>query len=169
MKTIIIYATKYGFTEECVSELKNQLDGDVLAVDVQKDTISSLDAFDQIIIGGSIYMGQINKKLRLFCESNIEAIGAKRLGLFLCCGLAENFEQSMSNAFPSQLIEKAASRECFGGQLRTEIMKGPDRLITNMMKKATANQGRPEATKLGENINRMAADMNLRQEKGIKS
>lgn len=161
MKTIIIYATKYGFTKECVDELKNQLNGDVLAVDILKDSISSLDAFDQIIIGGSIYMGQINRKLRTFCENNLESITSKRLGLFLCCGLLENFEQSISNAFPSQLIEKAVSKECFGGQLRTEIMKGPDRLITNMMKKATANQGRPEATKLTENINRMAADMNL--------
>lgn len=161
MKTIIIYATKYGFTKECVDELKNQLNGDVLAVDILKDSISSLDAFDQIIIGGSIYMGQINRKLRTFYENNLESITSKRLGLFLCCGLLENFEQSISNAFPSQLIEKAVSKECFGGQLRTEIMKGPDRLITNMMKKATANQGRPEATKLTENINRMAADMNL--------
>ena len=66
MKTIIIYATKYGFTKECVDELKSQLNGDVLAVDILKDSISSLDAFDQIIIGGSIYMGQINKKLRTF-------------------------------------------------------------------------------------------------------
>jgi menaquinone-dependent protoporphyrinogen oxidase len=162
MKTIIIYATKYGFTKECVGELKSQLNGDVLAVDILKDSISSLDAFDQIIIGGSIYMGQINKKLRTFCESNMESIMAKPFGLFLCCGLAENFEQSMANAFQSKLIEKAASKECFGGQLRTEIMKGPDRLITNMMKKATANQGRPEATKLTENINRMAAGMNFR-------
>lgn len=162
MKTIIIYATKYGFTEECVNELKDQLDGDALVVDIQKDGISSLDSFDQIIIGGSIYMGQINKKLKAFCESNKDIIAAKRLGLFLCCGLEENFQQSMENAFPGELIEKAVSKECFGGQLRTEIMKGPDKLITNMMKKATAKQGRPEATKLRENIKKLAAGMNLR-------
>lgn len=162
MKTIIIYTTKYGFTEECVDELMNQLDGDVLAVDIQKDTVSSLHAFDQVILGGSIYMGQINKKLREYCERNKESISEKRVGLFLSCGLSENYEQSLANAFPSDLIEKAVDNQCFGGQLQTEIMKGPDRLITSMMKKATAKQGRPEPIKLAENIRKLAVGMNAR-------
>jgi menaquinone-dependent protoporphyrinogen oxidase len=132
----------------------------VLATNILTDQISSLDAFDQVIIGGSIYMGQINKKLKAYCESNKEAIAAKRLGLFLCCGLPENFEQTLSNAFPAELIERAVVKECFGGQLRTEIMKGPDRLITNMMKKAAAKQGTPEASKIPENIKRLADGMN---------
>jgi menaquinone-dependent protoporphyrinogen oxidase len=160
MKTIIIYATKYGYSEDCVKELKDKLQGDVLTVNILNEKISSLDAFDNVIIGGSIYMGQINKKLRTFCENNMSSILGKRVALFLCCGLPENFEQNLTNAFPSELREKAVSCECFGGELRTDKMKGPDRIISSMMKKVAADQGKTEVVKLPENIDKLAFAIN---------
>lgn len=160
MKTIIIYATKYGYTEDCVKELKDGLQGDVLTVNVLTERISSLDAFDNVIIGGSIYMGQLNKKLKAFCESNMNILPEKRVGLFLCCGLPENFEQNLFNAFTSELREKAVSCECFGGELRTDKMKGPDRIISGLMKKVAADQGKPDVAKLPENIKKLAHAMN---------
>jgi menaquinone-dependent protoporphyrinogen oxidase len=159
MKTVIIYATKYGYTEDCVDQMKQQLDGDVLKVNILTETISSLDAFDNVIIGGSIYMGQIHKKLKAFCENNLSSLQEKRVALFLCCGLPENFEQSLAAAFPSVLRERAITSECFGGELRTDKMKGPDRIISKMMKK-TAGQEKAEVNQMPENIEKLVVIMN---------
>lgn len=166
MKTIIIYATKYGYTEDCVQEMKSQLQGDVLTVNILTEKISSLDAFDNVIIGGSIYMGQINKKLKAFCESNMTSLKGKRVALFLCCGLPENFELNLASAFPSELREMAIARECFGGELRTDKMKGPDKIISRMMNKVATNQGNHEVIKMPENIVKLASLVNNRRQVG---
>jgi len=160
MKTIIIYATKYGYTQDCVNELKQQLKGDVLAVNILTDTISNLDAFDNVIIGGSIYMGQIQKKLKGFCEKNLSTLLTKNVGLFLCSGLPENFEQNLATAFPQELLDRAVSMECFGGELRMDKMKGPDRIISGMMRKAAAGQGKADVKKMPENIAKLSAAIN---------
>lgn len=160
MKTIIIYATKYGYTKDCVEEMKGQLLGDVLTVNILTETISSLDAFENVILGGSIYMGQINKKLKTFCENNMSSLLKKRVALFLCCGLPENFEQNIASAFPSELREIAILSECFGGELRTDKMKGPDKIISGLMKKVAADQGKAEVKKMPENIAKLSTEMN---------
>jgi menaquinone-dependent protoporphyrinogen oxidase len=166
MKTIIIYATKYGYTEDCVQEMKHQLQGDVLTVNILTEEISSLQAFDNVILGGPIYMGQIHKKLKAFCKNNMNSLLAKRLALFLCCGLPENFEESLANAFPHELREKAIVCECFGGELRTDKMKGPDKMISGLMKKVATDQGKAEVGKLPENIVKLASVINTNSQEG---
>lgn len=160
MKTLILYATKYGYTEDCVVEMKRQLQGDTLTVNVLTETISSLHAFDNVIIGGPIYMGQLQKKLKAFCEKNMSTLLQKRIALFLCSGLPENFQQNLANAFPSELREKAIASECFGGELRVDRMKGPDKIISGLMKKVAADQGKAEIVKMPENIEKITTKMN---------
>lgn len=160
MKTIIIYATKYGYTEDCVQEMKHQLKGDVLTVNILTEKLSSLEAFDNVILGGSIYMGQIQKKLKTFCECNMNSLLQKRIALFLCCGLPENFEQNLANAFPNEVRANAIASECFGGELRTNKMNSPDRIISNIMKKAANNKGKSEVVKMPQNITKLASEMN---------
>jgi len=160
MKTLIIYTTKYGYTEDCVKEMKSHLKGDVLTVNILTEKLSSLEAFDNVIIGGSIYMGQMQKKLKAFCENNLSSLLEKRVALFLCCGLPENFEQNLTSAFPSKLRENAVASECFGGELRTDKMKGPDRIISGLMKKVASDQGKKEVAQMPENIKKLASEMN---------
>ena len=45
MKTLIVYASKYGCTKDCVLHLKKVLHGDV-AVCSAEDKISSIEQFD---------------------------------------------------------------------------------------------------------------------------
>ena len=70
MKTMVLYASKYGFTREIVTELVSQLKGDMHAFDVTKNSVPHLGDMDGIILGSSIYVGQINKKLRQWIENN---------------------------------------------------------------------------------------------------
>jgi len=160
MKTLIIYASTYGFTKDCVEKLKELLRGEVFAANIITDSIPPMDDFDNIIIGGSIYMGQIHKKLKLYCTQNLDSLVNKRLALFLCCGLPESFEQTLKNAFPEKLMEKAVAKECFGGELRTDRMNFAHKLVTGLMKKALAKEGKSEVRQLSENISSLAECMN---------
>ena len=160
MKTIIIFGSTYGYTKECMNKLVEQLKGEVVLVNVGTDTIPPIDKFDNVIMGGSIYMGQIQKKVKAFCASNVDLLKNKRLGLFLCCGLPENFEQNIKNAFPEELVKKAIAIESFGGELKIEKMKLVHRILTGVMKKAAAKEGKEPIKQMPENITKLAAIIN---------
>ena len=160
MKTIIIYSSTYGYAKECTKKLAEQLKGETFLVNVSTDTIPSIDKFDNVIIGGSIYMGQIQKKLKEYCASNVDLLKNKRLGLFICCGLPENFEQNTKNAFPEELLKKAIVIEFFGGELRIEKMNLVHKILTGVMKKAAAKEGKESIKQMPENIARLAAIIN---------
>ena len=123
MKTIIIYGSTYGYAKDCANNLSKQLNGDVVLIDISTGVIPSIEEFDNVIIGGSIYMGQISKKIKGYCASNVGLLKKKRVGLFICTGLPENYEINIKNAFPEELLKQAMSVESFGGELRIEKMK----------------------------------------------
>lgn len=160
METIIIYGSKYGFTEDCVKSLADQIKGKVILININKGMIPSIDEFDNIIIGGSIYMGKIQKKLKLYCTQNVNSLVNKRLSLFLCCGLPESFELTLKNSFPEELLKIAVAKECFGGELRTDRMNFADKMISGLMKKAAAKEGKAEVRQMSKNICKLAECMN---------
>lgn len=160
MKTLIVYGSTYGYASDCVQRLKAMLKGEVAVADAEKGGVPEIGGFDAVIIGGSVYMGKIQKSVKQFCEQNAAALAAKKLGLFLCCGLPEEFEQSLKNSFPAALLESAAVKACFGGELRMDRMKFVHKAITNMMVKANEKSGKQGAAPLPENIEKLAEAMN---------
>jgi len=160
MKTMIIYSSTYGYTKECAEKLKEYLSGEVIVVNATIDVIPQLEETDNVLIGGSIYMGQIQKNMKEFCASNVVLLKDKRLGLFLCCGLPEKFEQAMKDAFPEELLNKAIAKECFGGELRTEKMNLFHKIIAIVMKKSATKEGKEPIKQMSENIAKMAAIIN---------
>ena len=159
MKTLIIYASTYGYAKECADKLKEMIEGEVTASNRKTDQVPPLDGFDQVIIGGSIYMGQIQKKIKEYCTANLKPLLQKKVGLFLCCGLPENFEDTIKNCFPRELLEHAAVKECFGGELRIEKMNLAHKMIAGLMQRAT-KQGTPETMGMPENMTKLAEIMN---------
>lgn len=155
MKTMILFASTYGYTQECATKLAKDLEDDVRLVNIGKDSIPSLEVFDTILIGGSIYMGQIQKNIKDYCVSNEELLKNKNLGFFISSGTPENFDLNIKNAYPEPLLKNALSIENFGGELRTEKMKLSHKLITSIMKKATAKENNSPTKPLPENIKRM--------------
>ncbi|HZK54890.1 MAG TPA: flavodoxin domain-containing protein [Desulfosporosinus sp.] len=160
MKTMIIYSTTYEYTKDCAERLKEYLAGEVIVVNATTDVIPQLDDIDNVLIGGSIYMGKIQKNMKEFCASNVALLKDKRLGLFLCCGLPEKFEQAMADAFPQELLKNALAKECFGGELRTKRMNLVHKMIAKLMIKAAVKEGKELIKQMPENIGKMAATFN---------
>ena len=115
--------------------------GDVTLVDLEKQRAPGLADYDAVIVGGSIYMGRVQAKVSEFCAAHEGELQQKTLGLFLCCGLPQNLEESLSASFPETLRKHAKSVGCFGGELRTARMKPMHKLIAGMMQKVGSKSG----------------------------
>lgn len=160
MKTLIIYASTYGYGKECAEKLAEQLKGEILLANISKESNPPIDNFENVVIGGSIYMGQIQKKLKEYCASNVELLKNKRLALFLCSGAPENFEKDMKNSFPEELLKIAIAMEPFGGEIRREKLNFAHKIIMRMMDKATAKDGKAHMKQMPENITKLAEIIN---------
>lgn len=141
MNTLIVYSTKYDFTKERVFEIAKALPNEVKLINITEEKPPDLEAFDIVLLGGSVFMGQINKSLKTFCQENETTLGSKKLGLFLSCGLPDSLETHFSNAYPQSLLDHATVKVNLGGELRLGKMSFGDKMITKMMIKVSEKEG----------------------------
>ncbi|WML42880.1 flavodoxin domain-containing protein [Neobacillus sp. PS3-40] len=122
MKTVILYATKYGSVEHAVEILESKLVGKVQHLNIMKEDVPTLIDYDQVIIGGSIYVGKIQRKLSKFVTKNLPLLLTKRIGLFICAGekLQEVREKELVDAFPNDLFNHAICKDIFGYEIHYE-------------------------------------------------
>jgi len=148
MKTLIVYTSKYGCTADCVSSLEQKLSGDITVVDITKTPFhDNVNDYDTIIVGGSVYVGRISKNLRAFCESNLDALLKKNVGVFLCSALTDQFNDTLKNNFPILFLDNAKVIKLFGSEARLETMNFMDKMIIK-----TVTKGDFSGFKVSENI-----------------
>ena len=141
MNTLIVYASQYGYGEECAKKLRTLTSDETTLVDLAKEGKPNLNGFDTVIVGGSVYMGKAMRQTIDFCAANKSALLQKKLGLYLCCGLPLNFDQSFAASFSEPLRKHATASGCFGGELRLSKMKPMHKMIASMMQKAGGKSG----------------------------
>jgi menaquinone-dependent protoporphyrinogen oxidase len=135
MKTLIAYSTTLGCTEQCASKLKEDLVDDVELVRISRRRKYKLDAYDTIIVGGSIHEGMIQRSVHKFCEMNLNILLHKQVGLFVCCMDPDADEQALiEQAFPEKLVKHALASGFFGGELNFKKMN----LLTKIMTRKAA-------------------------------
>ncbi|EPY6471102.1 flavodoxin domain-containing protein [Clostridium sporogenes] len=156
MKTLIIYGTKHGTTEKCSKFLKEKLLGDIVTINIKKENVPDINSFDNIIIGGSIYMGQIQKEVKNFCIENINILKEKRVGVFICGFNEKDMEVQLNNAFPKELLTNAVAKECFGGEFIFKNMNFFERFIMKKISKIDKDTSKISE----ENINKFAQLIN---------
>ncbi len=122
MSTLIIYMSKHGCAEKAARIINGHLaDSDVSIIDLKTKAEIDLDRYDTIIIGGSIYLGSLQKGLRRFCEKNLPVLLTKRIGLFICCmNQGEAARKHYESVFVESLRSRAVAAGFFGGELDFE-------------------------------------------------
>lgn len=137
MKALIIYMSTHGTTEKIVDRLSTLLGYNTSTiVNLKNQKAPSLDNFDTVIIGGSVHAGKIQRKVRKYCESNLNELLEKKLGLFMCYMDTENEKQEFENSFPNVLIEHAKAKGFFGGEFLFEKMNFIEKVLA---KKVSGN------------------------------
>ena len=131
MKTLIAYSTTLGCTEQCASKLKEDLGDDVEMVRISRRRRYNLQDYDNIIIGGSIHEGMIQRSVYKFCENNLEILLHKQVGLFVCCMDPDaNEKELIQRTFPDKLVESALASGFFGGELNIKKMNLLQKIMT---------------------------------------
>lgn len=139
MKTLILYASRNGSTAEAARRIAARLGGcDVK--DIAREPFN-LTAYDRVLIGSSIRMGTMDRKIRTLFLRDIGTLLEKELGIFLCCCFSENADVYFQNNVPSQLLEHAKAAVALGGVLDRARLRGRDRLVANMVLKADHTRG----------------------------
>ncbi|MDL4839644.1 flavodoxin domain-containing protein [Aquibacillus rhizosphaerae] len=134
MKLLIIYCTSHGTTEKAAKQLSYLLKGNITLVDLKKNSDVDVNEYDAIIIGGSIYMGKIQKQIRNFISYFSNQLMTKQLGLFICCIQdGEAAIEQFNNGFPIELRRKAIANGFFGGELTVSDMSFMEKRIIKMV------------------------------------
>lgn len=157
MKSIIIYTTKYGSVEKAAKLLKPKLNGQVDLLNLAKEKAPNLDGYDNVILGGSIYAGKVQKKLSDYITQNLPLLLKKRVGLFICAGQPEPVgTQELQSSFPPELVTAAAVKEVFGYEYNLEKLNFIDKLAIRVIAKVKTSKFALSE----ETIDRFARTMN---------
>ncbi|WP_312884215.1 flavodoxin domain-containing protein [Clostridium psychrophilum] len=131
-----MYSTKHGATKKAAEMLKTKLAGDVNIVNIMLKPALQLEEYDNIILGGSIYIGKIQKKLSSFIGENLPLLLEKRIGLFICA--AEKDETLVGNelksAFTQVIFDHAIVKEVFGFELDMDKLGFFEKFIMSKVK-----------------------------------
>lgn len=163
MNVLIAYASGSGTTKECATNLADKLKGKIALIDLQKQTVSDLTAYDAVVIGSNVRIGKIHKSVKKFCQAYEKELAEKSHGFFLCCGSPETADAYYKNNFSPVLLEGALSLSCLGGEMDPQKLTGLPKWILNMAVKAAQKDGKPlpvllpgELDALAEKINSIA-------------
>lgn len=139
MKTLIIYASKYGYTEDLVKKMIVESNNEFDSININSTNKIDLSKYEGIILGSSIYIGQINRKLKDFVSKNLNVLIEKKISLFLACGSEENFELQVKNNFPESLVEHASTITYLGGKIQKEKLNFFYKFIISNIEKSQPN------------------------------
>ncbi|MBQ9784673.1 MAG: hypothetical protein IJW29_04150 [Clostridia bacterium] len=138
MKILIAYASKTGTVRECVERLTTALKGlDVTVADLDKETPSPAD-FDLIVAGASVRFGRLLPSARRFLQASKDVLLTKPLCLFLCCGIAHEYEYYREVVFPRELRDAAEHSVYFGGRLSTDGLGFFEKLLVRHLRTSIA-------------------------------
>ena len=136
MKILIAYTSKHGTTAECASLLSQKLGGNEIdLIDMKKNTMPSVEAYDVVILGSSVRMGRVSGQIKKYIKNNMEGLAQKQCAVFLCCGFPDEFEEYVELQFPKNFAP-SLGYHCFGGELKPERVRGIEKLIVKAIRKS---------------------------------
>lgn len=140
MKVLIVYASRNGASAEACEMLKDRIS--VFAEVDLRDIASappSPEGYDAAVVGGSIRMNKLNKKLKRYIADNARALSKIPSAAFICCGNTKDFDDYVVTEIPKS-IDFSLGVHCFGGQLKPDKVKGLDKVLVYLMRQSILTQ-----------------------------
>lgn len=140
MKILIIYASKNGVAKKGAERLAEELSqtNEISVYDIN-DSPPSPEGFDVVVLGGSIRMTKLNKRLKKYLKTHIDAISNMPSAFFICCGIIRDFEDYKTTELPTK-IAFSLGVECFGGELKPDKLRGLDKQVVRVMRQSILTQ-----------------------------
>ena len=134
MKTIILYATKYGAAAEIAKRIATQINGAVMH-DLKQSNIPDITGFDCVIIGSSVYAGMFRKEAKIFLSQNAEILRQKKFGLFVSGISPDEGKKAFADNVPNDVLQSAKSAVFLGGIFDPKKAGFMERLIMKVVAK----------------------------------
>ncbi|MBQ8141005.1 MAG: flavodoxin [Clostridia bacterium] len=135
MKILIAYTSKHGTTKRCAEMLSDKLRGacEVTVLDMNAGEAGAPSEYDMVVLGSSVRMGRISKKIKKYIKANIDSLKSMPCAVFLCCGFPDEFDEYIRTELPKGFVP-SFDVYCFGGELKPEKVKGVERLLVKMIR-----------------------------------
>ena len=120
MNILIVYATRGGVSRTCAEMLKEKLDArhEVRCCNIE-DGAPAPSAFDAVVVGGSIRVGRLNKKLKKYIKEHKATLANMPAAAFICCGFPIDLDDYVETQLPRDL-EFSLGVHCFGCEIKPE-------------------------------------------------
>ncbi len=116
-KILVAYAGVNGMTRDCAERLVRELQGtDVTLCNLDCET-PDLSRYGICVIGSCIRHGKLRPSAKAFLDTAASRTDSCRLGVFLCCGFSDRFEEYRDRLLPKTILENAFLISNFGGSL----------------------------------------------------
>ena len=169
MNILIVYASKNGVAKRCAEMLANDLAEYHTAtlVDCRKENIPKPDEFDAVVIGSSVRMENIDRRIRKYARDNLEILNSMPCAVYLCCGFTRLFNEYADALFPRRFVPSLGAH-LFGGELKTEKLRGFDKIVVALIRNSIQTQDFEEDDSdhhdlpeiIPENISLLATEIN---------
>jgi menaquinone-dependent protoporphyrinogen oxidase len=157
-KTIVIFSTKHGSVENAVKLLKEKLGGEVTVINIMNEDPPELNEYENVILGGSIYVGKIQKQLSKYMEKHLSELLTKRIGLFICAAEREDIrEKELIDSFPKKLFEHSICKEIFGYEIHYEDMNFIEKKVVGSILGHKKNHSELSESKIDSFVKAMRA------------
>jgi menaquinone-dependent protoporphyrinogen oxidase len=137
MKTLVVYDTKHGATEEVAKRIAEAIrekgsQAELLNLRRKGSERASLAGFAMVALGGPFYMGRWSRRAAAFASAREAELAGKGFALF-ALGTDEKLGEAAAKAtLPPSLAAKARSAY-FGGRIDFARLGGLERLIMKIV------------------------------------
>ncbi|WP_314060810.1 flavodoxin domain-containing protein [uncultured Vagococcus sp.] len=113
MKTLIIYGTKSGASEECAKLLSQLIEDSRIAnVEVEQPELAD---FERVIVGAGVRNDKMYKPIRDYLKKQEAHLLTKELACFLCHSKPKTTEEVIVASIPEGVRQGAVEIMAFGG------------------------------------------------------
>jgi len=145
MKTLILYASKYGAAKEIAQRIAKKIEG-ALVCDIKQKNLPALSDFDCVIIGSSVYAGSLRSEAKAYAATYAGELSKKNLGLFIS-GFTEDDSYFAKN-YPASLVQSAKPKGFFGGIYDPKKANWFERFIVKIVAKESEYTDRIDNSKI---------------------
>lgn len=137
MSTLIIYGSKYGYTERLAHQLAERIEGEVECVSLKRAERLPLKSYERIVIGTPIYVGNIYKEVKAFLDKHRETLLGKELRFFVVGlgGPSESMRNFTASLDPELLVH-SRDTAYFGGAMLLDKMNFLERAVIKRIAKS---------------------------------
>ncbi|MBN2722892.1 MAG: hypothetical protein JXR95_02345 [Deltaproteobacteria bacterium] len=108
MKTLVIYSSKHGSSEEFAKIISEKINNCEIT-SVENVSEKNLCDYNHLVIGSSIYAGKFSKKFNNFIQENLKILLDKKLGVFVIGGIESQYLKTASSQLPESIINHACA------------------------------------------------------------